>query len=360
MLNLTEREEQEMIERAKGGDPKANYDMSLWALEQAVAEPEEERWNRLAAKCLVKAAEAGYEPAKERMNQLLAALQASDVSAPAAQPLETDESQPEADQEFDWSGEPDQRPQAEHAPQEQPNFALRAVAMGGMAAKAVGSGAKTLWTKGKALVESYSAKNAEKSAPLSEDEDVLEGDAPTNAPTAAPASAGAKHASNKKFALPDFSSWDDAKWKKMQVVCVVVCVVLAVLIAIMVVSGKKDKTEEDTSQVPPAATTAPATPTPTIEPVLYPDATVRAEIQSATSLDVYPEDSEYVTEETTATVTPGAGLNLRRGPGSGYSQIVLMSYNSQLEVYAYKNGWALVKYDGSTWGWCSDDYIKLQ
>ena len=70
MQDLTEQQEQEMIRRAKAGDPEANYQMSLWALEQAIAEPEEERWNRLAAKCLVKAVDAGYEPAKEEDGQL--------------------------------------------------------------------------------------------------------------------------------------------------------------------------------------------------------------------------------------------------------------------------------------------------
>ena len=60
-----------MIERAKSGDPQANYELSLWAQERSEEEPDEPRWNRLAAKCLVKAAQAGYGPAQERMAVIL-------------------------------------------------------------------------------------------------------------------------------------------------------------------------------------------------------------------------------------------------------------------------------------------------
>ena len=71
MNEWTEQEEQQIIERAKTGDPEANYALSLWALERGEEEPDEPRWNRLAAKCLVKAAQAGYGPAKEQMAALL-------------------------------------------------------------------------------------------------------------------------------------------------------------------------------------------------------------------------------------------------------------------------------------------------
>ena len=55
--------------------------------------------------------------------------------------------------------------------------------------------------------------------------------------------------------------------------------------------------------------------------------------------------------------TNGGNLNLRRGPGSGYGQVGSMDNGTTLNVYAYKNGWALVKHNG-TWGWCSVDYLK--
>jgi hypothetical protein len=368
-MNLTEKEEQEMIERAKAGDAKANYDMSLWALDQAVAEPEEDRWNRLAAKCLVKAAEGGYEPAKERMNQLLTALHQEQAAAQpqpqaeteAAAPAETEadaQAAPEGEDSFDWSQEPDARPSQERQPQEQPNAALRAVAVAGIAAKAIGSGAKTVYGKGKELFVKFTEKAAAETD-FDDGDDDTDVAAPEDSETApAKPKTGARHAAGK-LPLPDFSQWDDKKWKKMQTICIIICVVLALLIFIMVRSGKNADDAEDTTQLPPAATTVPATPVPTAEPVIYPDADIRAEIEDAT-LDVYPDDEDYVEEETTATVTPGAGLNLRKGPGSSYSQIVLMSYNSEIEIYAYKNGWALVRYQGSTWGWCSDDYIKVQ
>jgi hypothetical protein len=363
-MNMTEKEEQEMIERAKAGDPKANYDMALWALEQAMAEPEEERWNQLAAKCLVKAAQAGYEPAKVQMAQFMEAVHAEQKAQVSDTPEapEPDEAEPDAQsdtqpdaaaegtEEFDWSARPQER-----QPQEQPSAALRAVAVAGMAARAIGAGAKTVYKKGRGLIAQLTDTKDEEDDDDGEYADETADAGAENSP-AAPA---AKHATKKKFALPDFSQWDDGKWKKMQVICIVLCVVLALLIVLMVRSGHKDTDQEDTSQLPPAATTEPATPAPTEEPITYPDADIRAEIKEAT-LDIYPDDDDYVEEETTATVTPGAGLNLRKGPGSSYSQIVLMSYNSELQVYAYKNGWALVKYQDSTWGWCSDDYIKVQ
>jgi hypothetical protein len=389
-MNLTEKEEQEMIERAKAGDAKANYDMSLWALDQAAAEPDEDRWNRLAAKCLIKAAEGGYEPAKEQMNQLLTALHNEQAAAPQAQPqdasqadtqsapqaddaqetAEAEADAPEGDENFDWSQEPDARPVQERQPQEQPNAALRAVAVAGIAARAIGSGAKTVYGKGKELITKLSEKAT---ADTNFDEGDDEGDSlspeyaedapgaydgPENGPEASE-TPGAQKTAGKKLSLPDFSQWDDKKWKKMQTICIIVCVVLVLLIFIMVRSGKNSDEAEDTTQVPPAATTVPATPVPTEEPVTYPDADLRAEIEEA-DLDIYPDDDDYVEEETIATVTPGAGLNLRKGPGSSYSQIVLMGYNSEIEIYAYKNGWALVRYQDTTWGWCSEDYIKVQ
>lgn len=329
MMDLTEREEQEMIARAKAGDAKANYDMSLWALEQAAAEPEEERWNRLAAKCLVKAAEAGYAPAQERMNQLLRELR-DDRREPAEH---------QGDDSFDWAGEPENKaaPRPRQEP-ETPDAKVRAAAVGGMAAKTVGSAAKSLARKTKSL---FGQKNQPEDGGKSE--------------PPAEASGGGHAASGRRFF--NFSQWDDAKWKRMQIVCIIICVVLAILLAVMFISGRKDKTQEDESQIPIAATAEPVAPTPTEVPVLYPDESVRAEIEAA-SLDIYPDDTDYVDEETTAAVSAGAGLNLRRGPGSSYSQIVLMEYNAELEVYAYKNGWALVKYNGAAWGWCSDDYLK--
>ena len=86
MREWTEQEEQQMIALAKQGDPQANYELSQWALRRGEEEPEESRWNRLAAKCLVKAAQAGYAPAQARMAELLHA--SNDGAASAARPEE--------------------------------------------------------------------------------------------------------------------------------------------------------------------------------------------------------------------------------------------------------------------------------
>ena len=48
---------------------------------------------------------------------------------------------------------------------------------------------------------------------------------------------------------------------------------------------------------------------------------------------------------------------MRRGPGQSYAQVSSMANGTEVSVYAYKNGWALVSYDG-TWGWCSNDYLR--
>ena len=79
---MTDMEEERMIEQAKAGDPKAQFEMSQWARQMSILEPNEERWNRLAAKCLVDAAQAGYEPAKRMVQDLISGTQ-SDSDAPA-------------------------------------------------------------------------------------------------------------------------------------------------------------------------------------------------------------------------------------------------------------------------------------
>ena len=84
MRDWTEQEEQELIELAKTGDPRANYELSQWALARGEEEPDEPRWNRLAAKCLVKAAQAGYGPAQERMAEILRQQQKDPAPTTAA------------------------------------------------------------------------------------------------------------------------------------------------------------------------------------------------------------------------------------------------------------------------------------
>ncbi len=170
-------------------------------------------------------------------------------------------------------------------------------------------------------------------------------------------SAGAHSAGGGMAGL--FSRWEDSRWKRVQIAGIALCVVLAIIITGIIISGRKSAAEE--------AEDATVVPTPETNEVIvydtadlitdYPDDDTKAEIAAA-SLSVYPSDEEYVTEETTAKVSASGGLNLRTGPNSSYNQITLMSSGSTVQVYAYKNGWALVKYQGTTWGWCSQDYLS--
>ncbi len=314
MIDLTEQQEQEMIEKAKAGDPEANYRMSLWALEQAMAEPEEERWNRLAAKCLVKAAEAGYAPAKEKMDELLAQTQPVPRHEPAPAPSDRGAAEP--------AEEPAPAPHRPDADASAPaGTASAASAFSALGAKAKNAFAK-LGAKGR--------------------------------------TARTESADGKKTGLFDFSRWDDAKWKRMQVICIVICVVLAILILVMVITGrsKKDDAANEEVIIPPAnVATTPVPSTSTPVPAAYPDDAVKAEIAAA-DLTVFPEDADYVTEATTRTVsTNGGPLNLRKGTNADAEWISSLSSGTTVDVYAFRNGWALVK-TGGTWGWCSNDYLK--
>ena len=316
MIELTEQQEREMIERAKAGDAEANYNMSLWALEQAMAEPEEERWNRLAAKCLVKSAEAGYAPAKERMESLIRQLdeekKAAAVKAPAA-------------------AAPEPLPEAVEEPEPAP---IRKSAPGGAFLDTVKTTAAAAGEKVKGFFQNIFAKKQ-----------------------AQPASEEGAHASGRRKLL-DVSGWGDAEWKRLRLISIIVCVVLAILLAVLIISGRKGaEPAVEEPAIPAAPTAEPAEPTATPVVILYPEETVRAEIAAA-DLDVFPEDEEYVTEETTAKVsTNGSVLKLRRGPGTSYNQIGSMDNGTEVAVYARHDGWALVKH-GDTWGWCSDQYLK--
>lgn len=316
MMDLTPQEEQIMIERAKSGDPEANYKMSLWALEQAALEPTEERWNRLAAKCLVRAAEAGYPPAKKRTQEL---LQESEAAArPKKAPARRPASRPETrrpTQSFDPRDFPEMTPEEEKF-----TFLDAFVGIPGLI--------KSLFAKTKS--------------------------------TAKPAAASGYTSSSAGSRLKEFfnfSQWDDTKWKRMQTICIVVCVILAVVITVMLLTARSSSKNRDASPLP-TPSTVPILTTPTPAPK-YPDESVRDTIESA-NLEVFPADGEFVLAETNAVVdTSGSVLRLRRGPGANYGEITSMDNGTALEVFAYKNTWALVRYDGRIWGWCSSDFLNF-
>lgn len=343
MAELTDQEIQEMIQKARDGDAEANYRMSEWALEQAMAEPEEERWNRLAARCLVKAAEAGYEPAQERMEHLFHQIEEDEERERALEREQAQQSFDDAPAAEDETEEAPPRP--ERRPQPRQRTPEKSTAQTAAAVwNTVKTGAAAGFSKASAFVTGIFKK------PEEEDEDT----------EPAPARSGAKHAGGLAARLR-ISDWGEAEWKRAQRICLIVCLVLVVIIIVIVASGRSSSKTEEAEPTPtiPAAATAEPVPTATPEPVLYPDETVRAAIESASaSLDIKPEDTDYVTEPTTATVkTNGSVLNMRRGTSSNYGQIGTIPNGTSVDVYAYKSNWALVQYNG-TYGWCSTEYLK--
>ena len=333
MREWTEQEEQEMIERAKQGDPKANYELSLWALRRAEEEPEEARWNRLAAKCLVKAAKAGYGPAQVRMAQVLHQSQAQEQPAPSRtqeppspsrQPVRLSDaraarrSQGPAPESTARRPEP---PQTSFEPDEDGEEAPRGRA-GGRGAKP-----RPLYDRRDDEPESY--------------DDELGGEAPS-APR-----------------------WGEKQWRRVEFICIAVCAVLLVLIAVMIITSRGGGSEPVNPTVPVAGdanTTTTASTSPSPEPESYPDADTLKAIAAA-ELEVYPEDSDYVSVPTTATVkVDSQTLRLRTGPSTTYvPPICNMEDGTEVDVFAIKNNWSLVLYkdgeDGPVYGWCSSEYL---
>lgn len=339
MAELTEQEVQEMIQKAREGDAEANFRMSEWALQQAMEEPEEERWNTLAAKCLVKSAEAGYEPAKERMDELISQLEAEKASeAPAEKPAPAQAAVYEPEEEDDAVGE-DISSEAR-----KPALDLGKVADG---AKAAAAATGAFFT---GLIEKIKAKRAEKAEAAGAGEE-SEG---------TKARHGAAHAKSGLASFFRFSEWDDAQWKKAQRICLIVIIVLVLLVAILLLNGrsKKEAAPEATPEVTVETTPEPVQPTATPEPPKYPDDTVRAAIAAA-ALEETPSDTEYVSEATTATVkTNGGVLRVRKGTSTSFDIITTVTNGTSVEVYALKNNWALVSHDGQ-YGWCSTQYLTM-
>lgn len=56
--------------------------------------------------------------------------------------------------------------------------------------------------------------------------------------------------------------------------------------------------------------------------------------------------------------TDGASLNLRSGPGTGYSQLVSIPADAVLTITGIENGWYKTSYNGSS-GYVSSDFITL-
>lgn len=314
MRELTEREEQEMIKKAQAGDPEANYQMSFWALEQAASEPEEDRWNRLAAKCLVKAAEAGYPPAQERMARLLREMEEREQTPVVSGAV---------------SGSEQERSTTRFTPA-QGEFENTGTAGGKITAFASGAAeaGRSAAAKGKEWLD--------KAAGLFSKSDE---------------SAGG-HAAD--------DAADTTKWKKMQLVCTIACIVLAFLIVLMIVTGRGARAgKQEQAQVPTAATAEPLAATPSPSPEPYPDEETRAGIEGAL-LDIFPAEEDYVSEPTSAVIDSSVGLRLRMGPATSYDQVVMMDDGAELPVYAIRDDWAFVVYNGESYGWCSTEYLDMK
>jgi len=302
-----------MIRKAQAGDPEANYQMSFWALEQAAAEPEEERWNRLAAKCLVKAAEAGYPPARERMNRLLREME--DREKVAAAPVMPEPA-------------PKEETRKAVPVQAEPETASSGGKMSALASGAADVG-KTAAAKGKALLDKakglFSGNGQDAAGGHAADEDA-----------------------------------DTAKWKKMQLMCTIACVVLLFLIVLMILTGREDRASRKEQEQMPAAAMAElqeTAPSPTPEP--YPTEEIRAAIEGAL-LDIFPAEEDYVHQPTTAVIDSGMGLRLRMGPATSYDQVVMMDEDAEVPVYAIRDDWAFVVYNDESYGWCSTEYLDIQ
>ncbi len=390
---MTDMQEKEMIEQAKAGDPKANYELSQWARRMSVLEPDEPRWNSLAAKCLVDAARGGYEPAQ----RLVAELTSEDEDeTPADAPFADDDdvrrytpaSEKPVSQEkraapsrdfYDQADEDDYYDDYDddYAPEdndgcddygdyddydatpEKAGFAgtLKkvggAVKKGGMAAAASVGG----------LVSKLGGKRTGKAGrsrtETSEPEEERRGSSRTAArSTAARSTAargtGARNTSRRGGSAGGFSAWVEENWKVVRIVCVVICVVLVALIVILLVPSK-DKTPEAT---PTANPTAEPTPVPTQEP--FPNEATKLEISTTSTLLYRPGDSDasaYLPASQTLTVIEPDAENLRQGPsGSDYPDVIMrVPEGSQVTAYArYQNAegtvWYLINY-GGTWGW---------
>jgi len=67
----------------------------------------------------------------------------------------------------------------------------------------------------------------------------------------------------------------------------------------------------------------------------------------------YTDQSTNTTDYRLMTVTARSGLNVRSGPGTGYSKITAYAYGTVVKVYSIENGWAK-----GTKGYMCADYLK--
>lgn len=360
---MTDMEEKKMIEQAKAGDPKAQFEMSQWARQMSILEPDEERWNRLAAKCLVDAAQAGYGPAKDMVQRLVSG-QGEEPEAPETpMPTVADTARfapvgkPSAFfDDFETPAQPaapersfyDQAGEADYDAPEEEEYDLLPEESGFMAVvKKAAAAAKKGVMFAAAAAAGLIATLREKKKDAADEP----GEAEVEAAPAGRRSAAHSRASG-------FSAWVDENWQVLRIVCIVVCVVLAALIVVLLIPSEEAEVEE----LPELAPTVEPTAAPTPEP--FPNEATKLEISTTGTLQYRPGDSDassYLTASQSFTVQAEASTdtaeNLRQGPSaSDYPDVIMRIDNgTKVTAYAkYQNSEGVVWYlinCGGTWGW---------
>lgn len=364
---MTEFEQQKMIEQAQAGDPKAKFEMSQWALKKSEEEPGEERWKRLAAKCLVEAAQAGYAPAQQMVQELMGGAAAPE--APADKAAEEPEEIPELPEEENMAPEADaptvvfkavQEPAEEvpvwTEPRETPFF-MDLEEPEGMPEEEeeeedLGPVQKVLSALQKAgavvvaAVAGLFGKLRKEEEEEAEEEEEL----------AAPPEESAFSRRDRRQRESGLERWVNDNWKILGPVCIAVIVVMAVLIVLMCTIPVKEPVPEVTPTPIPTATPAP---TPTPEP--FPNEATRTEINTDAGLSYRPAENEYLKASQSYVVNSDDGMNMRSGPSTDYD--VLTRLDSQLRITAYASHqsgdetWYLVN-TGGDWGWVIKDYLS--
>lgn len=385
---MTDMDEAKMIEQAKAGDPKAQFELSQWARQMSILEPNEERWNRVAAKALVDAANGGYEPAKIMVQELISGkkepeapaepeivdpLQEPEIVEPLQNPVILDDGLRDDFDDFDdpFEVEPaqtarmaafyDQAQEEDYTDELDElddmidyenarmgkgiGFAEVMQKLGGglkKAGAAIGAAAG-------GILAAVKSKKARANEP-GEDYAYEESDGDYEPEPVGRTSRGHR----KQIGL---SAFIEENWPVVKIVCLAVCAVLIVLIVILLLPGK----QAEEVVVTPMPTSAPVTPAPTPEP--FPNEATLLEIRSTATLQYRPADSEYLTASKTMTVICEGAENLRQGPGAGdYPDVVMqLAQGTSVTVYAKhdtsdtdENGkpisWYLLNSNG-TWGW---------
>lgn len=154
--------------------------------------------------------------------------------------------------------------------------------------------------------------------------------------------------------------------------CCVFAVLVVGIFAAGISFGKKDvpadgttTSETTTEKEEEATTTTKATTTVKASQVT----TKKAQSVTASASKNLPTDSKGIVKPDAAImgaryyVYPSAGLYLRTGPGTNYSEIMLLSQGTAVSEEGYRDdspGWMLVRLmNGSTYGWVSKEYLSL-